>query len=199
MKLKASERRLLTVFLSLFAVIVGGFGIMFAVRHFADAAGEVRALGERRDSLVQTLGESELWGERSRWIEEHIPTFGSREDASTQLLDAVSQKAESVGIEVRNKQLITDPNATTNEHPGLGEPAEPRRAAGIYFDRVAVVLEVDGDEEKIVRWLHEIQQPGAFMGVTHLTYSPTENGVRCNAQVSLWFREFSSPNLAKSP
>ena len=189
MKLKKSEKRLLVVFLSLFAVIVGGFGSTLLFNHFSNSLSELEALEVKRDALEHTLAQSTHWANRRAWINTNIPSHGSREEASGKLLELVSATVESAGLKVLDKQVQTNPdamNGSTSTGPS------------VYFDRVSVVLELSGEEEDIFRWLHTIQQPESFVGITQIDYSRTEDKSLCTAHVSLWFRESPTPNLARN-
>ena len=188
MKLKKSEKRLLIAFLSLFAVIVGGFGSLLLFNHFSNSLSELDALEVKRDTLEHTLAQSTHWANRREWINTNIPSYASREDASGQLLELVSSTVKSEGLEVLDKQVQTNPDAIAGSS-GTGP--------SVYFDRVSVVLELGGEEEQIFRWLHMIQQPESFVGVTHMEYSRTEEKSVCTAHISLWFRESPTSNLAR--
>jgi hypothetical protein len=168
-QLKKSERILLTVFgVALFAVV--NFFLYLKASAFlltaTDDYERVELLKLESDSL---LAEKPLWDERSAWMDQNQPFYENGNVAETALLGEVNRLAAENNLTV-DQQEIGDRNVTPHYH------------------QVETSFTVTGSLGDILRWLHEVQQPGRFRAVMFCELKPEKSDasiVHCSVLVRL--------------
>lgn len=174
-----NERRLLTLFLALIAVLGGALG----VQQFRNWQHRI----ERREHDVELkqleattlLAEAERWQACGEWLAQVQPEAKSDLEAEQGLLDSLRSSASSAGLET--KQTKPEPKQTTP-----------------YYRQFSVTLTLKGEVESLFRWLHELQQPTTFYVVPNLTISPDKEDptkVTATVQIMRWY----TPELAAAP
>lgn len=192
--MKKSEKVLLGVFAFLFLAIIGGGGLMYAFKNYM-------AIREENDTLRDRLGDMNLavsqgadWADRHGWLEENCPAFTSRQEASAKLLEAITGEAEKAGLSIGGKEFLEA--ARTLGPDGLPLEEDPG-----YFDQAAVKITLTGVQEKaLFAWLHTLQQPKSFLGITRLQINPsgTSKTVNCEVEFTQFYREKSAPKVTKT-
>ncbi|MDI1315541.1 hypothetical protein [Prosthecobacter sp.] len=192
--MKKSEKLLLGVFAFLFLAIIGGGGLMYAFNNYM-------AIREENDSLRDRLGEMNLavsqgsnWADRYGWIEEHCPNFNSRQEASSKLLEIITAQAEKSGLSIGGKEFIEAARV-------LGPDGLPLEENLGYFDQATVKITLAGvPEQALFGWLHALQQPHSFIGITRMQINPSGTNKTINAEVEFtqFYREKSAPKVSKA-
>lgn len=192
--MKRSERLLLGVFGLLFIVIVGGGALTFGINHYRDIQEESARLTDRLIEMNQAVTEGSEWQRRSDWLEAHVPSFPSRQEASSKLLDALQKEAEKAGVTLTGREFL-------EKRPGPevdGADAEPDTS---YFDQATVRVTLTGAREQaLFAWMHALQQPERFLGVTRLQINPSGQGktVHVEAEVTQFYREKPAGKLTSA-
>jgi hypothetical protein len=192
--MKKSERLLLALFAVLFLLIVGGGGLTLGVRKYQQITQENEQLRNRLMAMHQAVVEGGEWQRKSDWMEEKVPAMGSRQEASSHLLETVQKEAASVSLTLSGKEFVEQRRAVAED----GQPEE----LGGYFDQATVrVTVVEAKEQALFRWLHALGQPERFLGVTRLHISPTGQGktVNCEVELTQFYREKTAPKLTRAP
>jgi hypothetical protein len=192
--MKKSEKVLLGVFAVTFLVIVGGGALTFGIKNYRGIVEENERLRDRLIDMNQALSKGAEWKRRHDWLEEHVPTFNSRQEAASQLLDALQKEAVKVGINISERELIDRPKA-------FGPDGLPVEDEGGYFDHAAVRVTLAGVSEKdLFRWFHSLQQPESFLGLSRLQINPSGQGktVNCEVHITQFYRETSAPKFSRN-
>lgn len=192
--MKKSEKILLALFAALFLLIVGGGGVMLGVRKYQEITRENEHLRDRLASMNQAVVQGVDWQRKSDWIEEKVPAMGSRQEASSHLLETVQKEAAAVNLTLSGKEFVEQRRVVAED----GQPIEQ----GGYFDQATVrVTVVEAQEQALYRWLHVMGQPERFIGVTRLQISPTGQGktVNCEVELTQYYREKAAPKLTRAP
>jgi hypothetical protein len=192
--MKKSEKVLLGVFAFLLLAIVGGGGLMYAFNNYM-------AIREENDTLRDRLGEMNLaiaqgadWADKHGWLEEKCPNFTSRQEASAKLLEVITGEAEKIGLSIGGKEFIEAARV-------LGPDGLPLEEDLGYFDKATVKITLAGVPEKaFFGWLHVLQQPQSFLGITRLQINPNGTNKTINAEVEFtqFYREKSAPKVSKT-
>ncbi|WP_395715438.1 hypothetical protein [Prosthecobacter sp.] len=192
--MKKSEKMLLGVFAALFIGIVLVGGGLFAFRNFLEVRDEVALLRDRLASMNLAISQGAEWAERNAWLDETVPGFTSNKDASAKLLEVVSQEAQKHSLTIGTTEFL--------------EPARVIGADGLpvddeegHFDKAAIKTILTGVPEKaLFSWLHELQKPGSFLGVTRLQINPSGSNKTVNVEVEFtqFYREKAAPKVTKA-
>ena len=192
--MKKSEKILLGLFAFLFLAIIGGGGLTYAFKNYM-------AIREENDSLRDRLGEMNLaisqgadWADKYGWLEERCPNFASRQEASARLLESVTGEAEKLGLTIGGKEFIEEARV-------LGADGLPQEESLGYFDKATVKITLASVQEKaFFTWLHALQQPQSFVGITRMQINPSGSNKTINAEVEFtqFYREKSTPKVSKA-
>ena len=192
--MKSSEKVLLGVFAFLFLAIIGGGGLMYAVKNYM-------AIREETDNLRDRLGEMNLaisqgadWADKYGWLEERCPGFASRQEASSRLLETITGEAEKMGLPLGAKEFMEAAQV-------LGPDGLPLDENLGYFDKATVKITLAGVQEKaFFGWLHGLQKPQSFLGITRMQINPSGTNKTINAEVEFtqFYREKSAPKVSKA-
>lgn len=192
--MKKSEKVLLGIFAVLFLAIVGGGGGTLAFRNYMEVREEVDSLRDRLADMNLAISQGADWAEKHAWLEENAPAFTSTQDASARLLEAISQEAEKLGLTIGAKEFVDQAKAFGPD----GLPVEQDLG---YFDKATVKTTLTGvPEQAFFAWLHAVQQPSSFRGVTRLQINPSGTSKTINAEVEFtqFYREKSVPKVTKA-
>lgn len=192
--MKKSEKILLGVFAFLFLAIVGGGGLTYAFKNYM-------AIREENDTLRDRLGEMNLaisqgadWADKYGWLEDHCPNFTSRQEASAKLLECVTAEAEKMSLTIGGKEFIEEARV-------LGPDGLPLEENLGYFDKATVKITLASVQESaFFTWLHALQKPDSFIGVTRMQINPSGTNKTINAEVEFtqFYREKSTPKVSKA-
>lgn len=183
--MKQSEKILLTVFVFAFLLLVGGGGVKYAYNHYMAIREENETLSNRIADMDYAISKGTEWAEKYNWIEEHIPSFSSHEEASSKLLGVISTQAEKRGLGIGGKEFI-------EESREIGPDGLPVDANLGYFNCAKVKITITGALEKVFyQWLEDIQQAKLFIGVTRLLINPAGSNktVNCEVEFTQFYRE----------
>lgn len=192
--MKKSEKILLGIFAAVFVVIVGGGLLMFGVRRYADIRAENEGLRNRLIEMNHAIAQGETWQRKSEWLEQHVPSFNSRQEAASKLLDAIQVQAEKAGLTIGGKEFLEAVKET-------GPDGLPLEDAAGYFDQASVKITLSGvTEQPLFAWMHALQQPDSFLGVTRLMINPTGQGKTVNVEVDVtqFYRQKSAAKVVKA-
>jgi len=192
--MKKSERLLLGVFAVLFLVIIGGGALTFGINHYRGIVEESEGLRDRLIDMNQAITEGAEWQRRSDWLEKQVPNFASRQEASTRLLEVIQREAEKTGLTLAGREFLEERQETAPD--GLPEETESG-----YFDQATVrVTLTTAKEQPFFTWMHALQQPGSFLGVTRLLINPSGQGKTVNAEVEVtqFYREKPAAKLTNA-
>jgi hypothetical protein len=191
--MKRSEKILLTVFGFVFLIIVGGGLIAFGIQNYRAIQAESASLTQRISEMKAAIAEGSEWQRRSKWLDESVPSFTSRQEASTRLLDTLQKEADKNALTLAGKEFI-------EETKQLGQDGLPVEEGG-YFDQASVKITITGTQEQaLFGWLHALQQPSAFLGVTRLQLTPSGQGKTVNVEVEItqFYREKAAAKITKT-
>lgn len=192
--MKKSEKMLLMLFGLLFLVIVGGGGAMLGVNKYREIARENEQLRDRLIDMNTAVTQGLEWQRKADWIDENVPGLGSKQEASTRLLDTIQKHAAEAGVTLTGKEFVELRRA-------IGIDGLPEESGG-YFDQATVrVALVQVEEGPLFKWLHAISEPTQFLGVTRLQMTPTGQGktVNCEVELTQYYREKAAPKLTRAP
>jgi hypothetical protein len=166
------ERKLMWAFggalLVFAAMFLSTVGIGWAKNLFA----ENERLRDRVSELQRLVDSRSDWEERENWLDETVPHFASRQEASAALLESL-ESLDRTGIALQSRQL-SEP---------AGEESDDE-SANSYFEATSVKLELEAPEAALYRWIHQLHQPETFRGVTALTIERANEG-RLRAEIEL--------------
>lgn len=192
--MKKSEKVLLGVFAFLFLAIIGGGGLMYAFNNYTAIREENDTLRDRLADMNLAISQGADWADKYGWLEEHCPNFTSRQEASAKLLEVITAEAEKKGISIGGKEFIEAVRV-------LGPDGLPLEETLGYFDKATVKITLAGiQEQAFFGWLHALQQPQSFLGITRLQINPSGTNKTINAEVEFtqFYREKSAPKVSKA-
>jgi len=192
--MKKSEKMLLGVFAALFIGIALIGGGMFAFRNYLEVRDEVELLRGRLASMNLAISQGAEWAERSAWLDENVPAFPSNKDASAKLHETVTQAAQKHALTIGATEFLESAKVIGSD----GLPVESEEG---HFDKTAIKTVVTGVPEKaFFAWLHDLQKPESFVGVTRLQINPSGTNKTINAEVEFtqFYREKAAPKVTKA-
>jgi hypothetical protein len=192
--MKKSEKVLLGVFAFLFLAIIGGGGFMYAFNNYTSIREENDTLRDRLADMNLAISQGADWADKYGWLEEHCPNFTSRQEASAKLLEVITAEAEKKGISIGGKEFIEAARV-------LGPDGLPIEENLGYFDKATVKITLAGiQEQAFFGWLHALQQPQSFLGITRMQINPSGTNKTINAEVEFtqFYREKSAPKVSKA-
>jgi hypothetical protein len=166
--MKASERRLVGVFLALGGILGG----VFTVQHIRGWQHRIERR-EREVELAQVesrtlMGEAPQWMAREGWLVQVQPAAESELQANEGLLEHLRSSATAAGLEISKTQI----EATHQTE---------------YYRQFGVSLLLKGDLPPLMRWVHGLLGPQSFYVVPQLRISPDkEDPEKVTAQVRVW-------------
>jgi hypothetical protein len=129
-----------------------------------------------KSESAELLAQQGVWDQRSGWLAEKQTAYKNRADADNSLLGIVTETAGRHGVTIKRNQ-----------------PADPIERPGMVAS--TMIVEAGGEMEKVMRWLHDLQQPAAFISVPALRLIPNaEDTAKVDISVSVhrWFKKPSS-------
>ncbi len=192
--MKKSEKVLLGLFAFLFLAIVGGGGLMYAFKNYMAIREENDTLRDRLGDMNLAISQGAEWADKHGWLEESCPNFTSRQEASAKLLEVITGEAEKIGLSIGGKEFIEAARV-------LGPDGLPLEEDLGYFDKATVKITLAGVPEKaFYGWLHVLQQPQSFIGITRLQINPSGTNKTINAEVEFtqFYREKAAPKVSKT-
>jgi cell division protein FtsL len=175
--MKKSEKVLLGIFAALFLVLIGGGGGMMAFKNYLEVREEVASLRDRLADMNLAISQGAEWA-----------------DASAKLLEKVMQEAEKLGLSIGGKEFVEQTQA-------LGPDGLPVEEELGYFDQATVKTTLTGvQEQAFFSWLHTLQQPKSFIGVTRVQINPSGTNKTINAEVEFtqFYHEKTVPKVTKA-
>lgn len=192
--MKQSEKLLLGIFAGLLLILVGGGGVLFAYRNYAEIHDEVAQLADQLENMRSQVASGEKWAARQAWIDENLPEFGARQEASTKLYEAVQAEAEKAGVSLLGREILEPTQALGPDGLPLDEEEQVNA-----FDRAAVKITLNGvKEEDFYQWLHALQQPKSFIGITRLQITPNSKSINAEVEFTQFYR-LKEQKVTKAP
>jgi len=192
---KKSEKVLLGLFaVLLFGIVLLGGGA-FALRHYFEVRDETDLLHDRLSSMNLAISQGSEWAERNDWLNENVPAFTSNKDASAKLLERVAQAAQEQALTIGATEFLEPTRPIGSD----GLPIEDEEQS--YFDKAAIKTILTGvQEQALFAWLHQLQKPGSFLGITRLQINPSGTNKTINAEIEFtqYYREKPGPKVTKT-
>jgi len=161
-----SEQLLLAVFGAMILVFVGIVIWGWLQRSLTQQRSEEVVLREQIDELRRWQSEKDIWEIRGRWLAANPPPVWAQEASEAAFVQELQRSVAASGIEILAQRL-----AGSESIPG--------------FEQVTVQLTIRASTEELVRWLHELQQPGKYLAVTQLNVRADGDGENLRAEVQL--------------
>jgi hypothetical protein len=192
--MKRSERILLTIFGFVFLIIVGGGLLAFGIQNYRGIQTEADGLRKRVVEMNEAISQGSEWQRRSEWLDANVPSFTSRQDASSKLLDTIQKEADKSTLTLSGKEFV-------EEVKMLAQDGLPVEESGGYYDHASVKITLtNAKEQALFTWMHAVQQPGSFLGITRLQINPSGQGKTVNVEVEVtqYYREKTSSKITKA-
>lgn len=192
--MKKSEKILLTIFSVVFLVIIGGGAVAMGIKHYLAIREENETLSGRIIEMNEAIAQGSEWQRRHDWLDKQVPGFSSRQDASVKLLEVIQREADKLSLALAGKEFL-EPVKT------MGPDGLPLEEEGGYFDQATVKVTLTKvKEQAFFTWLHSMQTPDSFLGITRLQITPGGEGKTINveAEVTQFYREKASAKLSKA-
>jgi hypothetical protein len=188
--MKKSEQILAAIFGLMFLVIVGGGLGKWAVGTWTSVKDDTRMLEKKLTEMAGTMSQTDVWQERSDWLDDHLPKFTSHEDASSKLFDTVQKVAADSQLSISAREMIPQKQAVEGE-------------AETFFDQASVKLTfTDVGEKELFTWMHTLaaEKPHRFIGITRMQLQPggKQHSVTCEVDVTQFFFIVEPAKVAKN-
>ncbi|MDB6120172.1 MAG: hypothetical protein JWO08_3953 [Verrucomicrobiaceae bacterium] len=186
--MKRSEKILLASFAIVFLIVVGGGLATVGLKNYRQVKGETAQLQAKLKQMAGNIAQGTEWQTKADWVDSSIPKYGSHEEASSKLFAAVQKEAEAAGLTISAKEMVSA--AVPKEGDPLG-----------YFDKASIKISfADAKEQQLFAWMHSLQKPKSFIGITRLQLSPHSQGksVVCEVDITQFFRQATATNLSKA-
>ena len=139
------------------------------------------------------ISQGASWAERQEWLDASVPGFSSSQEASAKLLETISREAEKLSLTIGGKEFIEQAKV-------LGPDGLPLDEEQRYFDQASVKATLTGvSEQTFFAWLHALQQPKSFIGITRLQINPSGTNKTINVEVEFtqFYHERPAPKVSK--
>ncbi len=165
--------------IGLLVVLLGGvaylgFDQLNGWKHRLDV--EQRQLGVAKAEAEDMLSQESLWKERAAWLVQTEPSFGNRKDAELALINLIQDSAGKHSVKIVKNQ-----------------PSEPVDLEDMIA--ATIIVDASADLEKVMEWLHDLQQPSAFLSIPSLRLMPDQEDtskVLISINLQKWFRKTQS-------
>lgn len=192
--MKKSEKMLLGVFVALLLLMVGGGGVLLAYRNYMEIQDEVSQLSDQVENMKSQVASGTKWAERNAWLDENVPGFITSQEASAKLLETVQIEAEKHGLAITGKEILEMKKLVGED----GLPLDEEELGKSAFDQASVKLTLTGVKEKeFYTWLHAIQQPKSFIGITRLQINPSSKAINAEVEFTQFYRT-QVPKVSKA-
>ena len=187
--MKAREKTLLMIFLTLLVSLAGGGLLIVSLKSYRSIAEDNQALAIRLGAMKEAIAQGEQWQARSLWLEMHAPAYASKEQASSKLLDLVQQHAQKAGLTLGGRELVDGTKSADEE-----ETSRSFEHAEIKLTLASV------PEETFFKWLHALTQPENLLGVTRLQLEPSADSktINCEVHITHYYSVDLAPKLTKA-
>lgn len=178
--MKASERRLLIVFLVLAALMGGAFMGQRLLKwdHRLDRMQRDLELARMESDVL--IAQAPYWKASSEWIQQTQPVAASGFDAEDNLLRTLEHAARGAGFDIQKTQV-----EVVVQTP--------------YYRQYGVTLTVKGDLPKILEWIHATLVPSDFYVVPRLKISPDKTEKSEDVIATVTFLRRYTPEFASAP
>jgi len=186
--MKRSEKILLAAFAIVFLIIVGGGLATVGLKNYREVTAETAQLQAKLKQMAVDIAQGRDWQTKSDWVDKAMPKYGSQEEASSKLFAAVQKEAEAAGLTISAKEMVSA--AVPKDGDPLG-----------YFDKTSIKISfADAKEQQLFAWMHALQKPKSFIGITRLQLSPHPQGksVVCEVDITQFFRQAAPTKLSKA-
>ncbi len=191
--MKRSEKILLSLFAVLFLIIIGGGALAMGVKHYLSVLEENDRLRTRILEMNDAIAQGSEWQKRHAWLEENVPGFSSRQEAASKLLEVVQREADKLALTFTDRQFL-EPTKP------MGVDGLPIEEEGGYYDQATVKVTLSKVREQAAfGWMHALQTPDHFLGITRLQITPAGEGktVNIEAEITQFYRSKASSKLSK--
>ena len=179
-KLKASEKRLLVIFLAGLFLVINFFGYQEYAARSDRLSGQGSQLRLQKKKFEVLLRDRETWVDRRDWVVRRLPQYRTIDDRDVHLVNLIRSAAASSSLEI-----VAGPNPLPTKD-------------GEHFEETLVNVTVDGEIEPLVRFLHSLQDPEQFRSLTSLQMLPAKkdsSDIRCELTLAQWW-SLEGPSVA---
>ena len=174
--MNAREQRLAILLLGV--LLLGGGWLVFkrmSQWKTSIAAREVALISKKAEAEA-LLSQKDFWKSRSEWLAAKQPVYpAKRADADNAIDELIRETAKAHSI------TIITPQAE-----------EPERLEAADSTSASMLISAKGPLEKMLRWLHSLQQPEAFITIKGLALAPDpEDNTQVevtNLRIQKWYR-----------
>jgi len=169
--LTAKEKKLLAALVGALFVLLNAVGLQSFLDRQRALQSNIIELQSQLDEGRALLAEKEIWSERAAWLDANQPPDDiTTTDDNAKFYDFVEKSAKAAGLEYTRRDL--------------GDAV----SEGLYAE-VSDTSQVKGKMESLVKWLNELQQPGAFRAIKEISIKSSEPPeVIANVEVARWYR-----------
>ena len=126
------------------------------------------------EELQNWIDQAALWEQRANWLAENPPPVWERDVTESELVQELQTSLAEAGMEILNQRLLE-----TSDLPG--------------FREIGVQLQLRGSTEAVVRWLHQLQQPGRYIAIRQFNLKSDADRTNLRAEIHLT-RHYSEPH-----
>ncbi len=174
--MNAREQRLAILLISV--ILIGGGWLVFkrmSQWKSSIAAREIVLVSKKAEATA-LLSQKDFWKTRSEWLAAKQPVYpAKRADADNAIDELIRNTARDNGI------TIVTPQAE-----------EPERLDIADSTSASMLISAKGPLEKMLRWLHGLQQPDAFITIKGLALAPDPEDPAqvevTNLRIQKWYR-----------
>ncbi|MCS7062554.1 MAG: type II secretion system protein M [Methylacidiphilales bacterium] len=144
--LTPSEKRL-TIILAIVLLFIGNYYLIAYL--FTQIKKQHRIIADIKSQEQLTalwLEEKDLWQQRQQWLDKHQPTLTNPDQASSDMLQKLVEKARQFNITISDQRILP-PSSTPD------------------YQQIAIELKISGTLEQITQWIADFQQPENFYAI----------------------------------
>lgn len=179
-KLKASEKRLLIIFLIGLFLVVNFFVYQEYASRYDRLGAQQSQLRLQKKKFEVMLVERQTWIDRRDWVVRRLPQYRTIDDRDVHLVNLVRNAAATSSLEI-----VAGPNPLPTKNSE-------------HFEETLVNVTVDGEIEALVRFLHSLQDPEQFRSLTSMQMLPAKkdsSAIRCELTLAQWW-SLEGPSVA---
>ncbi len=158
------------VLAGILAALVLGFAFLLligAMRGALQNSGVQKAnLETQLEELQNWIGQAAEWEKKAAWISENPPPQWDQDVSESGLVEELQASLADSGMEILNQRLLE-----TSDLPG--------------FHEIGVQLQLRGNTESVVRWLHQLQQPGRYIAIRQLNLKSDADKANLRVEIYL--------------
>jgi type II secretory pathway component PulM len=168
--LNPREKRLATIFGAIILLMANYYLLNYLFTQIKKQKQTIADLRSQEKLTAIWIEEKDLWTQRGDWIAKHQPILSNRDQASSDMLQKIVEKARNYNITISDQRIL-EPTSTP------------------HYQQIAIELKIIGTLEQITRWIAEFQQPQNFYAITSCSIKSDAEPPKiiCTLQIARWF------------